>query len=319
MIKDILCKSDVLKQIFTIKVFQFLEENINEQEKIQDEIKLADSKRNKIIEYIRNIEINEKEISGTNPKKLREYVNSAESAFESINCLIRNYAFLLNSINEIESEIVNILEKKENDYNANVFFDIEKINNKIDNYEESKKVIQNEIVKYEILISNFLKKNKDEISSENKTVSVNSNNFVEIPNFELKDNFVLRVSEKEKKVYLPYTKSEIEDFLKTYPAEYKNAQDVINQEFITDISIYNKHPVLARFRESFSLIRNKEMKSSVDALKFAMGIMFRSEINPTIIAAAKSQQQLELYIECLEKDKLSQFNCFDIIFEVNPI
>jgi len=61
------------------------------------------------------------------------------------------------------------------------------------------------------------------------------------------------------------------------------------------------------------------MKSAIDSLKFAMEIMFKSNINPTIIAAVKSQQQLEDYIECLEKNKLEDFKHFEIIFEVNPL
>lgn len=42
------------------------------------------------------------------------------------------------------------------------------------------------------------------------------------------------------------------------------------------------------------------MKSAIDSLKFAMDMIFRSDINPTIIAAVKSQKQLEKYVEYLE-------------------
>ena len=116
-----------------------------------------------------------------------------------------------------------------------------------------------------------------------------------------------------------YTKAEVEEFLEKYPEEYISAKDVIEQEFIADISIYNEHPVLARFREAYSLSRNKEMKSAIDSLKFAMDIMFRRDINPAIIAAVKSQKQLDKYIECLDNGKLENFKYFNIIFEVNPI
>lgn len=79
------------------------------------------------------------------------------------------------------------------------------------------------------------------------------------------------------------------------------------------------YPVLARFREAYSLSRNKEMKSAIDSLKYAMDLMFRSDINPTIIAAVKSQKQLEDYIQCLENSTLDSFPHFTIVFEVNPI
>ena len=50
-----------------------------------------------------------------------------------------------------------------------------------------------------------------------------------------------------------------------------------------------------------------------------MDIMFRRDINTAIIAAVKSQKQLDKYIECLDNGKLENFKYFNIIFEVNPI
>jgi len=46
--------------------------------------------------------------------------------------------------------------------------------------------------------------------------------------------------------------------------------------------------------------------------------MFRYEINPAIIAACKTQADLEDYLNCLEMDKLNDFNRFKIKFEINP-
>ena len=46
--------------------------------------------------------------------------------------------------------------------------------------------------------------------------------------------------------------------------------------------------------------------------------MFHYELNPAIIAACKTEQQLENYLECQEKNKLNEFKDFEIRFEVLP-
>ena len=133
------------------------------------------------------------------------------------------------------------------------------------------------------------------------------------------DNNVLLISEKQKKVFLPYVKADIEDYLEQYPNKYKSYSDVINSEFIVPLSYYQHFPVLARFRETYSLIRDREGKSIVEALKLAMDLMFKSELNPAIIAACKYQEQLDNYLKCLESNNLESFNDFKIKFDVNLI
>lgn len=96
-------------------------------------------------------------------------------------------------------------------------------------------------------------------------------------------------------------------------------QDVINKEFILPLDYYIKHSVIARFRESYSLVRDRESKSVIDAFKYALDIMFKYELNPAIIAACKTQEQLEHYLSCLERKKLDEFTDFEIKFEINPL
>lgn len=316
MIKDILYNSNILDGLFTPKDFEFLKDTNNKQEKLDFEIKMTKLKRDKIIEAINRINIEEKEIENIDTNHLKKYVDIAENAFDSVNKIIENLTQLLNKFNDIEQDIIQLVVKKESNNNVDVTQTVENINQKIIKFQIEDRKIKNENEKLNINVNAFLNQNnlnivtKDKVERENvKLDSVN----------DIKDNLELIVSERQKRVYLPYTKSEIEEFLENYPDEYKTAKDVIEQEFIADISIYNKHPILARFREAYSLYRNKEMKSPIDSLKFAMDIMFRSDLNPTIIAAVKSEKQLENYIECLEKNKLEEFKYFTITFEVNPI
>ena len=116
---------------------------------------------------------------------------------------------------------------------------------------------------------------------------------------------------------MPYKKVEIEDYLKQYPNKYKTYKDVINNEFIVPLSYYQHFPVIARFREAYSLVRDREGKSIVEALKYAMDLMLKSELNPAIIAACKYQDQLDHYLECMESNSLEEFTDFEIKFDVN--
>ena len=118
---------------------------------------------------------------------------------------------------------------------------------------------------------------------------------------------------------MPYSKKEIEDYMREYPDEYKTVQDVISKEFMVNISIYNKHPILSRLKEAYYLCRTKEMMPILESFNYAKGLMFRSEINPYIIAAVKSKKQLEDYIKCLEENNLDHFSYFKIIYEINPL
>lgn len=325
MIKDIIYNSDILDGLFTQKDFEFLKENNNRQEEVEYSIKVADLKRDKIIEYIKTLDIDDETLKNIDKDELQRNVNIASIAFESINAIIRNLTNLSNEFDEIEKEILELVVKKESNNSIDVKSAVNKIDDKIFNFKNKKIQIEAENEKYNLVVHNFFNKiqNKEfskfdtviEPTVQKKTLNSKSKS----RDIELTDNLVLKVSEKKRKVYLPYTKQEVLDLLENYPNEYRNARDVIEQEFIADISIYNKHPVLARFREAYSLSRNKEMKSAIDSLKFAMDMMFRSDLNPTIIAAVKSQKQLEEYVKCLENNKLDDFKYFKIIFEVNPI
>lgn len=326
MIKDILYKSDILDGLFTQRDFEFLKDSNDRQEELEYEIKKIDLKRDKIIECINKIDIDSDEMKNVDSKKLKKYVDAAESAFESVNCIIRNLTKLLDEFTSIEKDILELVVKQEANSNINTIAKVGEINNKISAYKIEQEQIEIQNRRYNTIVDNFLNEaqldkiiKKETKSSRNKKELNRMSTTYNKNDIDLKDNLELIVSEKQRRVYLPYTKAEIESFLNNYPEEYHSAKDVIEQEFITDISIYNKHPILARFREAYSLSRNKEMKSAIDSLKFAMDMMFRSDINPTIIAAVKSQKQLEAYIECLETNQLEKFKYFTIRFEVNPI
>lgn len=135
---------------------------------------------------------------------------------------------------------------------------------------------------------------------------------------DVKDNNTLVISEKSDKVFLPYKVSELQAYLDEYPDEYKSLSDVVNQEYI--ISIQNfKYQRTARFRETYCLMRDIEMKSIIESFKKAAQLMLNSRINPAVISACKSEEQLDKYVYCAEHGKLDQFNDFKIVFDSAPL
>lgn len=182
--------------------------------------------------------------------------------------------------------------------NSKTFDDIIEEKSKIDDIQNS---IEN--------IVNVIENTNENEEEKNAVYSLVS--FVE-------DNNTLLISEKQSKVFLPYTVNELNEYLKEYPDEYNSLSDVVNQEFIVPIHRY-KNQTSSRFRETYCLMRDIEMKSIIESFKKSMSTMFNSKINPAIIAACKSEEQLNNYVDCVENNKLSEFKAFKIIFDVAPI
>lgn len=136
--------------------------------------------------------------------------------------------------------------------------------------------------------------------------------------FNEKDNNVLIISEKDNKVFLPYRVEEINDYLEQFPEQYSSFESVVAKEYILPLNYYMSHPVLSRFREAYSLCRDREAKPVLESLKYGMDMMFNRRLNPAIIAACKTQDQLSNYLTCLEKNDLKSFTDFEIKFEMNP-
>ncbi len=137
-------------------------------------------------------------------------------------------------------------------------------------------------------------------------------------NFELQDNDLLLISEKEDKVYLPYLVSDLKKKLKRNPRKYSNLQDVINKEYILPMSKF-RYPVISRFKEAFKLMKKREKSTTVQALDLALEVCFNSALNPAIIAACRNLNELDVYLDNLESDNTKNFSFFDIRYEVAPL
>lgn len=241
-------------------------------------------------------------------------IGSKKDYSEEINNISEKFAKNIEKLNSLKSLLIDInsgfISLSRNASSDEVAINLkEKINSYFSTYEEIKK----DIMLADIEVDRFVKRINSSNGKKSEEVSE------EISGGNIQNNNTLIISEKDNKVFLPYTVSEIQSYMEKYPKEYKSLEYVINKEFILPLDYYTKHPSLARFREAYSLIRDREAKSVFDALKYALNIMFKYDLNPAIISACKTEEALNLYIECLENKDLSKFNLFKIEFRLNPL
>ena len=234
-------------------------------------------------------------------------IGSKKDYSEEINNISEKFAKNIEKLNSLKSLLIDInsgfISLSRSASSDEVAINLkEKINSYFSTYEEIKK----DIMLADIEVDRFVKRINS--SNDKKSEEVSE----EISDGNIQNNNTLIISEKDNKVFLPYTVSEIQSYMEKYPKEYKSLEYVINKEFILPLDYYTKHPSLARFREAYSLIRDREAKSVFDALKYALNIMFKYDLNPAIISACKTEEALNLYIECLENKDLSKFNLFKI-------
>ena len=119
------------------------------------------------------------------------------------------------------------------------------------------------------------------------------------------------------KVILPYTYESIENYLEQYSTIFENKDDVINKLYTIPLKYYN-NPAIARFKETFRLIREKEKASIKDAIDLGLELMFNYNLYPAIITACKNLDELDIYLAYLETGEIDKFKIFNIIYQLSP-
>ena len=150
-----------------------------------------------------------------------------------------------------------------------------------------------------------------EVSSETNPIPTETTKFA----FFTENTLI--ISDKEDKVFLPYTIAELEDTIKENPKKYKSLEDVINKLYTKPLKYY-KSPSKARFKEAFNLIKNKESGSFGAALDLGMELISNGNLHPAIITACKNLDELDIYLSCLEYNELSDFKFFNIVYDALP-
>ncbi len=156
--------------------------------------------------------------------------------------------------------------------------------------------------KIEEILSNY---QNEETADEINTNNINA------------EENVLLISEVDKKVVLPYTLDNIKNVLANNQDFYDTVQDVIDKKYTRPLSYY-KHSSLARFKEAYKLVRNREGGSFFEAMDLAMELFSNYHLHPAVISACKNLNELDVYLSCLEYNELDDFHFFKTIFKINP-
>jgi hypothetical protein len=126
----------------------------------------------------------------------------------------------------------------------------------------------------------------------------------------------LIISEIDKKVILPYSLDTIYETLKENK-KFKSVDEVINKVYTMPLKYFKNAPV-ARFREAYKLVKERENGTSKDALDLALELALNRNLHPAIITACRSLDELDIYLSCLEYNELDDFHFFKIVFKIPP-
>ena len=135
---------------------------------------------------------------------------------------------------------------------------------------------------------------------------------------ELKSNNTLLISEKLGKVVLPYRAEEVLEILKNENNKYNSADEVIEDKFVRKLSDF-KIQFASRYKETMKLARERENYSFGDAVLLATEMMKKRFLHPAIISACRTLNELDVYLDCLDKNELEDFKIFKIQYELYPM
>ena len=110
------------------------------------------------------------------------------------------------------------------------------------------------------------------------------------------------ISERLNKVILPYTTKEIKEILKN-DNNYKTSKQVIKKLYTRSFSDF-KFQFLSRYKETMKLAREREKFILTDSIALALEMMGKRFLHPAIISACRTLNELDVYLDCLDKNEL---------------
>ena len=315
-----------LKMFFSEENLIFLKNMNEELSKIEMLLEKNQNKEEKYSLFL--TALTTKDFSNTN----KEYFLDVKNIYD---ILEKNTALLKNLKSTLSALSTKLLALVLSDSSSTTPELVNEINNNLNHYIELLDEMKTDFIQNNLSVNTFtsyhstrlllttfdmdLGENLDEsinLISPNSTTSQINTSYSDMVG--TNENKVLIISEKENKVYLPYKKTELKAYLSQYPTSYYSYKNVIEKEFILPLNYFMNNPSMARFRETYSLYRDREATSVVEALKKALSLAFKSELNPAVIAACKTKKQLNNFILCLDENKLNDFSDFEIIYDVKP-
>ena len=180
-------------------------------------------------------------------------------------------------------------------------------------YSQIKKDYINNSIYNENIMIDFMRMQNSNHQDEEK----NETTF-EIPISEnIETNGTLLISELKGKVFLPYTKEEVAKILSENPEKYQSGSEVIEKVFTRDFNFY-QHQAISRFKEAYELVCKREKYSAIDGINLGIEMFRKKLLHPAIISACRSLDELDVYIDCLEKNEVDVFKIFEIEYELSP-
>lgn len=228
------------------------------------------------------------------------YLNESTSALNKSNSNINDLKDLFVAVAQLNASDENSLK----DYNAQFK---ETMNSVYSNTESIEKFI------HDITLTDF-----SELPTNTVVTPVVRN--VDLEEFPVKSSTspfpenTLVISETNRKVILPYQMDKVEEILENN-ARYHSAEEVINKLYTKPISYYKFSPI-ARFKEAYKLIKEREKGSRFKALALAFELLGNYSLHPAIITACKSIDELDIYLACLDENSLDDFKFFNIKYEI---
>lgn len=289
-----------------------------ERETIKEMINLYDNKKNTLLSITNNM------------LEIADFIdkNKLESFHDTVS-LLKQLFEAVNSIHELASKLEVDLTSTISLYDKSIENNQDEIKANLVEYNKQRDELSRSIIEFEKLNTSVLntviefslaysssKKMKTQPFSRDNLLNKKDKLKVDIE-LEPHDNDVLVISEKEQKAYLPFFYSEVQELFKNSCGQYPTLQDVVDNLYVVGLERF-KNSAISRFKESFHLIRNKEKGSITKALDLALELMFKSELNPIVIAACRNLDELDIYLDCLDKNELDDFTCFSIKFEIMP-
>lgn len=287
-----------------------------EKEDIKHIISLYENKKSNLLAITTNmIEITDL-MDEKNLENFYQTVSSLKDSFEHIDVIQALASKLEKDLNETISLYDKSLENNKDEIKANLVEynkRRDELSNKIFEFENINTAVLNSAIELSLKVSNKKLKKKNVLE---KDTMIKKEIKVDIE-LEPHDNNVLIISEKEQKAYLPFFYSEVKNIFQNSNNQYQTLQNVVDDLYIVSLDKF-KNSAIARFREGFHLIRNKEKGSITKALDLGLELMFNYSLNPIVVAACRNLDELDIYLDCLEENELYDFNCFEIKFEVMP-
>jgi len=143
-------------------------------------------------------------------------------------------------------------------------------------------------------------------------------NDIENKKMHIKNNDTLLISEKQGKVILPYKAEEVVRIFNQEKSKYSSVEEVIEDTFTRNFSDF-KIQFASRYAETMKLARDRENYSFIDAIAIATEMMNKRFLHPAIISACRTLNELDVYLDCLDKNELEDFKIFKVKYELYPM